>query len=69
MYQFIQQVINARQWVDIILCLLFQCTIIDCYSYFSCLLPKKDDKSTPWDEGWLNPSLSQIDIHLPSHLC
>ena len=69
MYQFIQQIINSRQWVDIVLYLSIQCMIIDSHSQLSSLLPNKDDRSTPWTTGWLNPALSQIFIHLPSHLC
>ena len=69
MYKFIQQIINPRQWVDILFGLPIQCTIIDSHSQFSSLLPNEDDRSTPWATGWLNPTLSQILIHLPSHLC
>ena len=69
MYQFIQQIINSRQWVDILLSLPIQCTTIDSHLQLSSLLPNKDDTSIPWATGWLNQSLSQIFIHLPSHLC
>ena len=50
-------------------CLPIQCTIIDSHSQLSSLLPNKDNRSTPWAAGWLNPYLSQVVIHLPSHLC
>ena len=69
MYKFVQQIINSRQWVDILLGLPIQCTIIDSHSQLSSLLPNEDNRSTPWATGWLNPTLSQIFIHLPSHLC
>ena len=69
MYKFIQQVINMRQWVNILFSLPIECMIINCHSQLSSLLPNEDDWSTPWASGWLNPSLSQIFIYLPSHLC
>ena len=69
MYKFIQQIINSRQGVDILLGLPIQCMIINSHSQLSSLLPNEDDRSTPWTTGWLNPTLSQIFIHLPSHLC
>ena len=68
MYKFVQQIINSKQWVDILLGLLIQCTIVDSHSQLSSLLPNEDDWTTPWATGWLNPSLSQTHIHLPSHL-
>ena len=68
MYKFIQQVINVRQWVDNLFCLSIQCTIINSHSQLSSLLPEEDDRSTPWAAGWLNPSLIQVFIHLPSYL-
>ena len=67
MYKFIQLIINSRQGVDILLGLPIQCTIIDSHSQLSSLLPNEDDRSTPWATGWLNPTLSQIVIHLSSH--
>ena len=63
MYKFIQQIINSRQGVDILLDLLIQCTIINSHSQLSSLLPNEDDRSTPWATRWFNPTLSQI-IHL-----
>ena len=69
MYKFIQQIINSRQGVDILLGLPIQCTIINSHSQLSSLLPNEDDRSTPWATGWINPTLSQIFIHLPSHFC
>ena len=69
MYKFTQQIINSRQCVDILLGLPIQCTIINSHSQFSSLLPNEDDRSTLWASGWLNPTLIQILIHLPSHLC
>ena len=69
MYKFIQQIINYKQGVDILLGLPIQCMIINSHSQLSSLLPNEDDRSTPWATGWLNPILSQIFIHLPSHLC
>ena len=69
MYKFIQQIINSRQGVDILLGLPIQCTIINSHSQLSSLLPNEDDRSTQWATGWLNPTLSQIFIHLSSHLC
>ena len=47
MYQFIQQVINKMQWVNILFSLLVECTIINYHSQLSSLLPNKDDWSTP----------------------
>ena len=38
MYKFIQQIINTRQWVDILFGLPIQCTIIDSHSQLSSLL-------------------------------
>ena len=32
MYKFIQQIINSRQWIDILLCLPIQCMIINNHS-------------------------------------
>ena len=32
MYKFFQQIINSRQWVDILLCLPIQCMIINHHS-------------------------------------
>ena len=58
MYQFIQQVINARQGVEILLCLPIQYTIIDSHSQLSSLLPNEDGWNTPRAAGWINPSLS-----------
>ena len=56
MYKFIQQIINPRQWVDILLGLLIQCMIINSHSQFSSLLPNEDDRSTPWDtDGLIHP--------------
>ena len=69
MYKFVQQIINSRKWVDILLGLPIQCIIIDSHSQLSSLLPDEDDRSTPWTTGWLNPILSQIFIHLSSYLC
>ena len=69
MYKFIQQIINPRQWVYILFGLPIQCTIINSHSQLSSLLPNEDDRSTPWATGWLYPTLSQILVHLPFHLC
>ena len=69
MYNFIQQIINSRQGVDIFFGLPIQCTIINSHPQLCSLLPNEDDRSTPWATGWLNPTLSQILIHLPSQLC
>ena len=69
MYKFIQQITNSRQWVDILLCLPIQSMIINNYSQLSSLLPNEDDWSIPWAAEWFDSSLSQIFIHLPSHLC
>ena len=69
MYKFVQQIINPRQWMDILFGLPIQCTIISSHSQLSSLLPNEDDRSTPWATGWPNPTLSQIFIHLPSQLC
>ena len=69
MYKFIQQIINSRQGVDILFGLPIQCMIINSHSQFSSLLPNEDDRSTPWATGWINPTLTQIFIHLSSHLC
>ena len=69
MYKFIQYIINLRQWVGIFFSLPIQCTIISSHSQLSSLLPNEDDRSTPWAAGRVNPTLSQIVIHLPSYLC
>ena len=69
MYKFIQQIINTRKWVNILFSLLIECTIVNCHSHLFNLLPNEDEWSTPWTLGWLNPSLSQIFIYLPFHLC
>ena len=69
MYKLIQQIINMWQWVNILFSLPIQCMIINCHSQLSSLLPNEDDWSTPWAAGWLNPSLSQVFIYLPSYLC
>ena len=56
MYKFIQQIINPRQWVDILFGLPIQCTIIDSHSQLSSLLPNEDDRSTPWaTDGLIHP--------------
>ena len=68
MYKFVQQIINSRQGVDILLGLPIQCTKINSHSQLSSLLPNQDDRSTPWATEWINPPLSQILIYLPSHL-
>ena len=59
MYNFIQKSFNSRQWVDILLGLPIQCTIIDSHSQLSSLLPNEDDRSTPWATGWLNHPLAK----------
>ena len=69
MYKLIQQIINSGQKIDILLSLPIQCMIINSHSQLCSLLPNEDDKSTPWSTGWFYPNLSQIFIHLPSHLC
>ena len=51
MYKFIQQVINIRQWVNILFSLPIECTIVNCHSQLSSLLPNEDDWSTPWAAG------------------
>ena len=42
MYLFIQQIINSRQWLDILLGLSIQCTIIDSHFQLSSLLANED---------------------------
>ena len=69
MYKFIQQIIISRQGVDILFGLPIQCTTINSHSQLSSLLLNEEDRSSPWATGWLNPTLSQILIHLPSYLC
>ena len=69
MCKFIQQIINSRQGVHILLGLSIQCMIINSHSQISSLLPNEDDRSTPWATRWLNPTLSQLLIHLPFHIC
>ena len=69
MNKFVQQIINSRQWVDILFGLPIQCTIINSHSRLSGQLPDKDDRNMLWATGWLNPTLSQIFTHLSSQLC
>ena len=56
-------------YVNILFCLPFECTIIYYHAKLSSFLSNKDNWSSPWDSGWLDPSLSQVFIYLSSYLC
>ena len=67
--QLVQQVINTKQWIDILLYLSVQPSIVNLHLQLPSLLPKEDDGGPTGRARRTNPPLFEVFIKLPSHFC
>ena len=67
LWQLVKQVIYARQWIDIFLCLSVQHSVINCHSQLPSLLPNEDYGSPIGQARWMNPPPFKIFVKLLSH--